>query len=635
MPQRKQQGPEIQCIPELISHIGAFLDPSSLSTCIRVSRLWYNTLLPLLYNSLDDNTCAWPKIFTHLLPGKRRYPGDWTEDFIRTVLHKHGGLIRHLTVRWALFNNAVSAASEVGDGSCTELQSLEVFGTDRSARFLEQTCFNTAWRDWGTKSTWDRVEPLLSPLFAGPFRPVIHSALAWSQQDWVTFQRFWMLVYNNRATLQRLRLDASIGQMKDLTEEFYDMLASCPRLTYLVNNYQPLDLEHLLDRMPQLHHLVDHFTFLNGGALSKPMPQLKTLHLKGKLSPRSLFLLLKHLHNLDQLYIGWNFVDFSERPGPIMGDTKSRLTGLHFMTHSSKTADEYIATSILPWLPNLKELTLSHLGLSTASAIPVHCRSFESLKQLVTSSSIHPNYHMKTTDNSIAILLEFCPNLKSIDAIQHILQTDYLLSSLPSWPCAKTLEHFRCQIRGISRLADDEQEFSYRQALVNVMIDQPLTPDQKAARDIYDLGNVQQPLLFARLAQLTNLKVLDLGMEYREIDAGYGRRPPYYKVGAKQYVEYGDPLPDTFELTLVSGLNELKTLTKLEVFGFEGCKHRIGYEELEWMVEAWPRLKEVRGLQPVKLHCLERDISTERLNRYMRKLKPDIKHRRCPSPTVK
>ncbi|KAK3818211.1 MAG: hypothetical protein JOS17DRAFT_757368 [Linnemannia elongata] len=635
MPQRKQQGPEIQHIPELISHIGAFLDPQSLSTCIRVSRLWYNTLLPILYNSLDDNTCAWPEIFTHLLPGKRRYPGYWTEDFIRAVLHKHGGLIRHLTVRWALFNNAASAASEVGDGSCTELQSLEVFDTNRSAKFLEQTCFSTAWRH-RESSTWDRVEPLLSPLFAGPFRPVIHSALSWSQLDWVTFQRFWILVYNNRATLQRLRLDSSIGRMKDLTEEFYDMLASCPRLTYLENCYQPLDLEHLLDRMPQLHHLVDHCAFLNRGALSKPMPQLQTIYVKGRLSSYSLFLLLKHLPNLDQLYIGWNFSDFFERPGPIMGDTKSRLTGLHFLNYSSITADEYIATSMLPWLPNLKEITLSHLGPCTATAIPVHCRSFESFKQLLISSSIHPNYHMNTTDNTIAILLESCPNLKSIDAIQHVLQTDYLLSSPPPWSCTKTLEHFRCQIRGICRLADADEEFSFRQALVNIMIDRPLTPDQEAAKTLYDLGHIlQQPLLYARLAKLTNLKVLDLGMEYRKINAGYGRSPPYYKVGAKRYIEYGDPLPDTFELTLASGLDELKTLKKLEVFGFEGCNHRMGYEELEWMVEAWPRLKEVRGLQPVKLHCLERDIPTERLNRYMRKLKPDIKHRRCPPPTIK
>ncbi|KAF8932709.1 hypothetical protein BGZ47_011235 [Haplosporangium gracile] len=178
---------------------------------------------------------------------------------------------------------------------------------------------------------------------------------------------------------------------------------------------------------------------------------------------------------------------------------------------------------------------------------------------------------------TIAFLLEACSNLKSIGAIQHILQADYLLSYLPRWPCTGTLETLRCQIRGISRLADADQEISYHQALVNFMIDQPLTPYQEAARDIYELGHVvQQPVLFVRLAQLTNLKVLDLGIEYRKINAGFERNPSYYKVGAKRYVDYGEALPNTLELTLASGLGELKTLKKLEVFGFEGCNHRIG-----------------------------------------------------------
>ncbi|KAF9150389.1 hypothetical protein BG015_007808 [Linnemannia schmuckeri] len=136
---------------------------------------------------------------------------------------------------------------------------------------------------------------------------------------------------------------------------------------------------------------------------------------------------------------------------------------------------------------------------------------------------------MNTADNTIAFLLEACPNLKSIDAIQHILQTNYLLSYLPRWPYTGTLETLCCQIRGISCFANADQDFSYRQALVNVIIDQPLTSDQEATRDIYEFGHVvQQPLLFVRLAQLTNLKVMDLGREYRNINAEFGRNPSYY-----------------------------------------------------------------------------------------------------------
>lgn len=625
----------MQHIPELISHIGQYLYPSTLTACIRVSKLWYTTLLPYLYISLSDNTYAWPQILEQLLPGRRRYPGEWTEGFIRAVILKHGGLIRHLTVRWAVFNNAVSASSEE-EGGCRRLQSLEVFGMERARRYMEQTCFTSSRnRDQGT---WDKVEPLLSPLFAGAFKPIIHTTLYWSQQDWISFQRFWILVYNNRMTLQRLRLDSSIRLMKDIPEEFYDILASCPNLRHLENNYQQLDLAHLLGRLPQLVHLVDHFQLPNSGVFSRPMPQLRILEVMGQLSTNVLCHLLKYLPNLDQLIFECQFVDISVSPGSILEDTKSRLPELQLLCHFTDSADEYLAAALLPWLPNLKSLTLSHLGPCTASAIPLHCPSFESFNQLVCASSTHPLYHMGTTHNTIALLLESCSNLKSINAIQHILHTDYLLSSaIQKWSCTESLETLRCQIRGVSRLVDTDsaQELAYRQGCINLLIDQPLTPAQETALAIYELGHDhQQPILYARLATLTSLRTLDLGMEYRDIGAEYRRDKPYYKVGAKRYIHYGDPLPDTLELSLTSGLDQLKTLKRLEVFGFEGCNHRIGEEELQWMVENWPRLREMRGLQPVKRLYLERDIPTGRLLRFMRKLKPDVKHRRCPPSSI-
>ncbi|KAF9123121.1 hypothetical protein BGW39_009247 [Mortierella sp. 14UC] len=627
---------QIQDIPELIAHIGIYLNQPSLFACIQISRLWHDALLPALYCSLNDNECGWPEICSNLMPGKARYVANdgWTEDFIRTVFHKNGSHIRHLTVRWAVFNNAAAAAAS-SNNSCTQLQSLQVFGANRAWRLLEQTCFTAPKsRD---KSTWDRVEPLLSPLFADRFKPIIHTSLYWSQQNWITFQRFWMLVHNNRETLQRLRLDVSIGRMNALTEEFYDMLASCPKLTRLENSYQPLDFQHLLDRMPQLHHFVDHCTLLNRGVLERSMPQIRTMRLEGHLPTRSFFLLLKHLPNLDQFYIGWKFTNYSEKPGPIIGETRCRLRGLHVTSNSVEhaDADNFIAASILPCLPNLRELTLSHLGPSTAAAIPVHCRQFESFTQLVLSSSIHPLYHMKTIYNTIAILLENCPNLKTINAIQHILHVDYFTNtSCPPWICATSLETLRCQIRGISRLRDPEETYIYRDALVHIMIDQPLFPEEEYALRLFKTGRDQERLIFARLSQLTLLRTLDIGMEYRSVQAGYGCNQPYYKVGRKRYIDYGRPLTDTLELSLESGLDQLKTLRELQVFGFEGCNHRIEEKELKWMAETWPRLREMRGLQPGDLHCLERDIPTERLLRYMRRLRPGIKHRKCPPQSV-
>ncbi|KAK3841591.1 MAG: hypothetical protein J3R72DRAFT_153657 [Linnemannia gamsii] len=623
---------QIQRIPELIGHIGIYLDQASLFACIRVSRLWHDVLLPALYYSLNDNECSWPKICSNLMPGKARYVSNhgWNEDFIRAVIHKNGSHIRHLTVRWAVFNNAAAAASS--NNSCTNIQSLQVFGVDRAFRLLEQTCFTTYKNR--SKATWDQVEPLLSPMFADQFKPIIYTQFYWSQQDWITFQRFWMLVYNNRQTLQRLRLHMSIGQMHALTEGFYDILASCPNLTRLENKYQPLDLQRLLDKMPQLHHLDDHFTFLNRGVLERSMPQIRTMRLEGHLPTRSFFLLLKYLPNLDQLFIGWNFTDFSERPGPILEETRVNLRGLHITSKTVEyaSADSFIAASVLPWLPNLRELTLSHLGPSTAAAIPIHCRQFESFTEVLLSSSIHPHYQMRTTHNTIAVLLENCPNLKTINAIQHILHVDYLTNmTCPTWISANSLETLRCQIRGISRLSDPEETYTYHEALVHIMIDQPLSLEEEDALRVFKTGRDQQRLIYARLSQLTKLKTLDIGMEFRRLGAGYGRNQPYYKVGRKRYINYGQPLTDTLEFSLESGLDQLKTLKELEVFGFEGCNRRIGEDELKWMAETWPRLREMRGLQAGSLQGLERDIPTERLLRYMRRLRPGVRHQRYPT----
>ncbi|KAF9107260.1 hypothetical protein BGX29_006779 [Mortierella sp. GBA35] len=623
----QQQQIQLQHIPELIEHIGTYLDQPSLYACIQVSRLWHNTLLPALYRTLRDDKCCWTQILVNLAPGKAKYKNldNWTEEFIREVLDKNGGHIRHLRVSWAILSNAASTSS-----TCTQLRSLEIRGLSRARRLLEQTCFTTYRYGRPTGTSWDRVEPMLSPLFAGPFVPIIRASLAWSQQDWISFQRFWMLVYNNSSTLQRLRLDCSIGRMKSLPEELFDLLASCRRLTHLENNYQPMDLQRLLDRMPGLLHYSDSYSLLDMGVLERTMPQLRSLTLWGQLPTRSIFLFLKHLPNLEQLTVGWKFVYFLENPGSILDYTPSRLRGLHFRDHSIETADDYIATSILPWLPNLVELTLSHLGPLTAAALPVHCRQFETFRQYILSDSIHPSYQMKTKTNVLGLLLEKCPNLKTIDAIQHILEVEYLSTS-PAWIC-QSLENFRCQIRGISRLSNPDLIFDYRQGRFNTMIDQPLSPDQEHALQLFKSGREQQCLVLVRLSQLVHLKTLDLGMEYRKIGAGYGRMQPYYRVGSKRYVDYGAPLPDTMELSLESGLDQLKTLKELEVFGFEGCDHRIDLDDIQWMAESWPRLREMRGLQKVHLHSLETDIHTERLRLRMLRLRPSVKHQKYQPP---
>lgn len=99
--------------------------------------------------------------------------------------------------------------------------------------------------------------------------------------------------------------------------------------------------------------------------------------------------------------------------------------------------------------------------------------------------------------------------------------------------------------------------------------------------------------------------------------------------GAQSYKDYGDPFPDTLELSLASGLDRLSTLTELEVFGFESVDHRIDEEELSWMAEKWPRLRVMRGLHELEdIPMLMHDGEKWHLRVFMQRLRPDVRHER-------
>lgn len=53
---------------------------------------------------------------------------------------------------------------------------------------------------------------------------------------------------------------------------------------------------------------------------------------------------------------------------------------------------------------------------------------------------------------------------------------------------------------------------------------------------------------------------------------------------------------DCLEMTLESGLDQLKGLNNLRVLDVQRMEQRIGLKEVQWMSQYWPRLREIRGL---------------------------------------
>ncbi|KAF9345892.1 hypothetical protein BGX34_004383 [Mortierella sp. NVP85] len=79
-------------------------------------------------------------------------------------------------------------------------------------------------------------------------------------------------------------------------------------------------------------------------------------------------------------------------------------------------------------------------------------------------------------------------------------------------------------------------------------------------------------LVFDRLARLTKLEKLFLG------------EPDVWKQ------------PDCPRMSLESGLHKLSGLKMLKELGVSCMRTRIGVEEVQWMIEHWPRLQTIRGL---------------------------------------
>ncbi|KAF8978392.1 hypothetical protein BGZ46_006509 [Entomortierella lignicola] len=91
--------------------------------------------------------------------------------------------------------------------------------------------------------------------------------------------------------------------------------------------------------------------------------------------------------------------------------------------------------------------------------------------------------------------------------------------------------------------------------------------------------------VFQRLAFLKNLRVLDLLNSYRRSDNSSGLISPIH------HLDEIAPLP----MRLKAGLQLLAELRKLENVSFWGGRNKVHMQELSWMADNWKELKNVAG----------------------------------------
>ncbi|KAF8930223.1 hypothetical protein BGZ47_000691, partial [Haplosporangium gracile] len=100
-------------------------------------------------------------------------------------------------------------------------------------------------------------------------------------------------------------------------------------------------------------------------------------------------------------------------------------------------------------------------------------------------------------------------------------------------------------------------------------------------------GKQLQQRVYERLSRLINLEELCLGHDTKERRS---LRPSRDSMNREDY-QY-----DCLEMTLESGLGQLRRLKNLRVLDVRRMAQRIGLKEVQWMIQHWPMLQVIRGL---------------------------------------
>ncbi|KAG0280181.1 hypothetical protein BGZ95_011009 [Linnemannia exigua] len=614
-------------IPELAIVIVSHLHPPEFLSCAQVCRQWHEVVLPFLWETVDDTLYSWPQILKHYDADDSK--GKKDEDWLHNAFVKHGHLIRHLSLSWkaSIFAAGLS-------GQCTNLLSLSLRTSVLNKTVKESQARSRAMsltpeeggRTEGERRQLGVTGPLLLPEFEGLFLPraAMWRTIAEQEQDWTTNQHLWQLVRSNSA-LRTLRLALSEAELCKVAkvEGVYDILSSLKEINYLGSTEYAILLDRLLERVPTIRHVQMDSARVGEDFTTRTYHGLQTLAIKGFVDIKLFLKLLHSIPNLEHLRliaIDYHHDEY-RHVATHLNNTPSRLKGLHFNIGASFDFGK-LAEHILPWLPDLSELTLGLLDAVTAKALVTYCKGLQVFRGARDLQSTFLLDYAREKPNYLEVLLQECRQLKIVDAICHRVDADRLLA-LP-WVC-HDLEVLHVHIAGVHQLNKAEQKdfgsiTSRRQGQeVQQLSDRDLGILEKHKR-----CQDQQQKILAQLGLMTHLRVLDLGFEWRKLDPVI--LLAHYEINGKKYAHYTNPYTDTMDLTLESGLGQLVDLVNLEVFGFEGIRHRIGAQELEWIAVHWPRLRVMRGLQEDLLPMLQPDAKRTELRKRMQTLRPNVRH---------
>ncbi|KAF9388901.1 hypothetical protein CPB97_000188 [Podila verticillata] len=335
-------------------------------------------------------------------------------------------------------------------------------------------------------------------------------------------------------------------------------------------------LDHLPESMeevylhvePEEEHEVEDPLDIWAGPSPSNHHALKSLEISGKIEGNVKFLMLPFLTtcgpNLQILRmpgIHSLLIDYKELLSLLGDGTMARLETHHFYEGVYAT-DQDIAdmVSSSPHWTHIDISGCDSTGFSTAAAIADHCANLGALDLSVCDFLSSQDLQLILSKAEKLRVFEASRNLSESQAsrspslsAQDLVETEWATSSL---------EVFRCPIN-VSR-----PDFHV-----------PLKHHDSAWRSASLLAcHELQRKTYRHLAQQTQLKEPAPGKGWN-VDRE-----------DENCLWYG------LELSLSSGLDELKDLKCLESLDVRLMNHNIGAMELEWMANNWPNLKHVYGI---------------------------------------
>lgn len=152
-------------------------------------------------------------------------------------------------------------------------------------------------------------------------------------------------------------------------------------------------------------------------------------------------------------------------------------------------------------------------------------------------------------------------------------------------------------------------------------IKRELTEDE--IRLVAESYAVQQKI-YSQLARLTRLKELHLGFMATSTRTHY---PRLFDLHDRKCAFVDEPVPDTLEFSLESGLDKLASLRELRSITVKGNHHMIGNLELDWMAAHWPMLRLINGVDRFGHQLGTPGHNVRGLKEHMEKIQPKVEIR--------